>query len=119
LEKDPNKFPLKRKIEQLYDLEIDENTIEGFKKKRKLTKKERMEVIQSGRDEAQRNSKPEGKSRTNEEKRKGKNYVMMKQKALQKLRYSNSLKKKKFGNHIAKRSSQRINKHRKWHNKSK
>jgi len=33
--KDPSKLSLKRKLEQLYDLEVDSETIEGLKKRRK------------------------------------------------------------------------------------
>jgi hypothetical protein len=117
--KDPKMLPMKRKLEQIYDMEIQPGTIEGFKKRRKITKEEKINSILEGRDEATLNLKPDFKSRTNEEKKKTKNYNMLRQKALQKMRYSGSLKRKRFGSHIQKRHSQRIDKHRKWHNKKK
>lgn len=115
--KDPKMLPLKRKLEQIYDMEIEPGTIEGFKRRRKVTKEDKLKSILEGRDDATLNQKPDFKSKTNEEKKKNKNYNMLRQKALQKLRYSGSLKRKRFGKHIQKRQSQRIDKHRKWHNK--
>jgi len=115
--RDPKILPLKRKLEQIYDMEVQPGTIEGFQKRRKITKEEKVKSIVDGRDEATSNLKPEFKSKTNEEKKKSKNYNMLRQKALQKMRYAGSLKRKRFGKHIQKRQSQRIDKHRKWHNK--
>jgi len=93
--KDHTKVPLKRKLEQLYDFEIDSKTITGFQKKRKTNKEEKLESVLDGRMEFEVKKKPQFKSKTNDEKKKTKPYNMLRHKALSKMTLSNSQKKRK------------------------
>jgi len=110
-----SRIPLKRKLEQIYDFEIDPDTIQGYrKKKKKKNKEERVESLVEGREEFVTKAKPQHKSKTNTEKKKTKPYAMLRQKALHKMSRSNSYKKKILSRHIERKRVR--NTHRKWHN---
>jgi len=70
LTKDHSRVPLKRKLEHLYDFEIDSETIEGYKKRRKQNKEERVESILEGREEYVGRSKPQEKIKNKRRKEK-------------------------------------------------
>eukprot|EP01130_Rhizamoeba_saxonica_P013639 TRINITY_DN5836_c1_g1_i1.p1 TRINITY_DN5836_c1_g1~~TRINITY_DN5836_c1_g1_i1.p1 ORF type:complete len:666 (-),score=149.47 TRINITY_DN5836_c1_g1_i1:1927-3699(-) len=102
----------KRKLEDLYDDEMDEDDIIGYVKRRKNTKEDRMNSIYEGRDEWSRKTKADKLSLTNKEKSKRKNYGMMRQKALTKMKRSSRTKAQIRLNHIER--SKKGNSHRKW-----
>ena len=95
--------------------DLDPEDIEGFKKKARRTLEERLESVKAGRDEAKRKfefgRKRVGGSKTNDEKRKTKNFAMVRAKALTKLRRSGSQKLRVKKKHLSKLKSQRMNKH--------
>jgi len=100
-------------------MEIDADKIEGYRKRMRKTKEEKIEAVTEGREEAQRNRKPENKSKTNDEKKKNKPFAMTRYRNLYKQKLKGSQKKLNFTKHLEKRSNQKVNKHRKWHKKSK
>jgi protein SDA1 len=113
LNKDHTRVPIKRKLEQLYDFEIDSETIQGYRKRRKKNKEERIEDLNELKEEWEITQKPQHKSKTNAEKKKTKPYSMLRHKALKKVSRSCNQKKRILSRHIERRRVR--NTHRTWH----
>jgi len=100
----------------MLDNEIDPTDLEGYQKKARRTREEKLASVKEGREEQKRKfefgRKRVGGSTTNIEKIKNKNFGMLRAKAMRKLFRSGGQKLKVRTAHIAKLKSQRMDKHK-------
>jgi len=107
----------KRKIQDVED-DVDVDSIIGYRKKKRMSKQERLKHIRDSKEESQEmrknhryGAKKQGASTTNIEKRKNKPYTMLRQKALEKQRRSINQKLRIKEKHIRKLASQKLDHH--------